>query len=162
MLTIEHVNDMLRVRCVRHRGSGPHHLPICALCIFGVCMALFDGCCGCCTCGKKNVLAWAGTNAIGAVVNLLAFVAALDIYLCIRAVMSSLGLDDDGGGGGGGDGGGGGGGDGSGNINEDGAKLLLAMVTITLTLVTRTTSCIWGVQMNSGKCGDPPAAEDSG
>ena len=41
-------------------------------------------------------------------------------------------------------------------------KVLLALVTITLTLVTRTTSCIWGVQMNSGKCGESPAVEDSG
>ena len=66
-----------------HRGmflcSGPHHGPITALCIFGVCMALFDGCCGCCSCGKKNVLAWAGTSGLGAFVNFLAFVAVLDI-----------------------------------------------------------------------------------
>ena len=130
------------------RGSGP--LPICALCIFGVSMALFDGCCGCCTCGKKNVLAWAGTNAIGAVVNLLAFVAALDIYLCLRAVLSSLGSDDDGLA------------EGAAEVVAESMKVLLALVTITLTLVTRTTSCIWGVQMNSGKCGESPAVEDSG
>jgi hypothetical protein len=126
-------------------------LPICALCIFGVCMALFDGCCGCCTCGKKNVLAWAGTNAIGAVVNLLAFVAALDIYLCLRAVLSSLGAPDAS--------------DfllGAAEGVAERMKVLLALVTITLTLVTRTTSCIWGVQMNSGKCGESPAVEDSG
>ena len=144
----------MAMSCAHNRSSGPHHLLITVLCIVGVSMALFDGLDDRCTRGKTNVLVWAGTSALGAFVNLLAFFAAIDIYLASRDYLMDLGVI--------------GAGTPGCHENEELNELILevkdafskagrAIVTITLTLITRSISCFWGFKMNAGKCGKSPA-----
>jgi hypothetical protein len=122
-------------------------------------MALFDGLDDRCTRGKTNVLVWAGTSALGAFVNLLAFFAAIDIYLKGYDAILYKGLileelpcnerpherDEQ---------------EDFQEIEEVLSTGRLAIVTIALTLIICSISCFWSFQMHAGKCGESPATTE--
>ena len=151
----------MAMSCAHNRSSGPHHLLITVLCIVGVSMALFDGLDDRCTRGKTNVLVWAGTSALGAFVNLLAFFAVIDIYLKFYDAIFHRGLileelpcnkrpqmherDEQ---------------ETFQKIEEVLSTGRLAIVTIALTLIICSISCFWSFQMNTGKCGESPATTE--
>ena len=106
-------------------------------------MALCDGCIGFCTCEAKNGQAWMITTGLGAVINIMAFMSAINIYNKFKAFQTALDLDVSGGGGGGSPSEGES--NNSGSVDDGAAQFLFVMFTMSATCITRSISVIWAV-----------------